>query len=136
MTRVMTACLVLVCVLSLGGCGGGAAASAPARTAPAAPVVYEEASVPSLVMTKPNGKHVRTSGAWGGVQPNIAGVGPDAFGVHFYDGATIIALSVPKSLADEAGRFAHGEAVTVEGRFEDRTPFPIVHVDRFVEVAP
>lgn len=92
--------------------------------------------MPTLVMTKPNGKHVRTSGAWGGAQPNIAGVAPDAFGVHFYDGATIIALSVPKSLADEAGRFAHGQAVTVEGRFENRTPFPIVHVDRFVEVAP
>ncbi len=99
-------------------------------------VTYEQVTIPSLVMTKPDGKLVRTSGAWGGVQPNIAGVAPDAFGVHFYDGATIIALSVPRTLASQAERFTHGQAVTVEGRFEDRTPFPLVHVDRFVETSP
>lgn len=135
--RLMTACFVAACGLPLGACGGAAQSGGTLTpSASTVPVAYEEVSVPTLVMMKPNGKHVRTSGAWGGAQPNIAGVAPDAFGVHFYDGATIIALSVPKSLAAEAEHFTHGQAVTVEGRFEDRAPFPIVHVDRFVEVAP
>ena len=123
-----------VCCLAL-GCG--ASTPAPSTPAPAAPgpVTYETMSVPSLMMTKPDGKHVRTSGAWGGAQPNVAGVPSDAFGVFFYDGSTMIALSVPKALASTAEHFTHGQAVTVEGRFEDRAPFALVHVDRFVEAS-
>lgn len=133
MMRVLVAACIAVCVMA---CGGSAPAAQAAEPAQSAPIVYEEASINALVMTKPDGKHVRTSGAWGGAQPNVAGVGPDAFGVFFYDGATMIALSVPKALAAEAEHFTHGQAVTVEGRFENRTPFQIVHVDRFVEAAP
>ena len=113
--------------------------SAPASNnagAIASPPSYEDVSVKALVMTKPDGKHVRTSGAWGGPQPNVAGVPPDAFGVYLFDGATMIALSVPKTIAAGAEAFTYGQAVTVEGRFENRAPFQIVHVDRFVEAAP
>ncbi len=137
MLRVLTALIACLSVLqALAAC----ASSAPPSSAPAAAasesVTYEELSVNALMMTKPNGKYVRTSGAWGGAQPNVVGVASDAFGVFFYDGSTMIALSVPKALAAEAEHFTHGQAVTVEGRFEDRAPFPLVHVDRFVEVAP
>lgn len=128
----VTLCLCVV-LLACGSSAPPVSARAPATDEP---VTYEQVTIPSLVMTKPDGKHVRTSGAWGGAQPNIAGVAPDAFGVHFYDGSTIIALSVPKSLAAQAELFTHGQSVTVEGRFEDRTPFPLVHVDRFVETSP
>lgn len=123
--------------VAMTGCGGAQSkGEGVASPEPAGPVSYEDASVPLLLMTKPDGKHVRTSGAWGDVQPNVPGIGPDAFGVYFYDNASILALSVPTSLAAEAEHFAHGQAVTVEGRFENRTPFPIVHVDRFVEATP
>jgi hypothetical protein len=128
------ACLILSATLAACGAAPPTAPSAPAP--PTEPAGYEEISLKQLAMTKPDGKHVRTSGAWGGVQPNVAGVPSDAFGVYFYDGATMIALSVPKALAGEAEHFTHGQAVTVEGRFEARTPFPLVHVDRFVEVSP
>lgn len=129
--------VLIAVMLGALACGDTPPPNAPTpATSNNEPVVYEEISVKQLVMVKPDGKHVRTSGAWGDAQPNVAGVGADAFGVYFYDGAAIIALSVPKALAEEAALFAHGQPMTVEGRFEDRAPFPLVHVDRFIAAKP
>jgi len=119
MTRAMASLAsLIVCVSLFAGCG----ASAPSAEGPQEPAAYENTTLPLVVATKPNGKLVRISASWTGVQQSGPDIRSDEFLAGVHDGSTIAWLAIPKAMAGSSAGFQSETKVTVEGRFEFQQP--------------
>jgi len=89
----------------------GCAAQAPTS------IVYEDWSVSKLIMLKPEGNYVRVTAPWVGPVSHLALVPDDCFASFINDPKSTASyiLWIPKSLADDASKYAMGSTITVEG---------------------
>lgn len=119
--------VALLCSVACGGAQG---------TDPAAPITYGDMTMGEIIMTKPIGKHVRTSGFWMG--PQAALQAPEGyFGSMIMEGTSSLMLYVPKKLAGEAAKIpavtdpSTAEKIVIEGKVEKERGMPVLVVHRF-----